>query len=137
MLRGAIASVLRQSHRRFTLIVSDNASEDDTEEVVASFDDPRIVYSRTDRLVPRPENYNRLVELAETDYVVLLADDDELEPDHLAVTLPAIERWPTVGVAHTGRVIVDADDQVLSPHDNPFKSDEPLIFESGRSSWSG
>jgi glycosyltransferase involved in cell wall biosynthesis len=131
MLRRSIESVLEQSHRRFTMIVSDNASEDDTAEVVAFFDDPRIVYRRPDRLVPRPENYNRLVGMAETEYVVLLADDDELHPDHLAVTLEAIERWPTVGVAHTGRLIVDANDEVLSPHDNPFKSQEPFIFESG------
>jgi glycosyltransferase involved in cell wall biosynthesis len=131
MLRRTIASVLEQSHRRLTLIVSDNASEDDTAEVVASFDDPRIVYSRPDRLVPRPANYNRLVELAETEYVLLLADDDELHPDHLAVTLGAVERWPTVGVAHTGFVIVGPDGQVLAPHINPFKSREPGIFETG------
>jgi glycosyltransferase involved in cell wall biosynthesis len=131
MLRKSIASVLDQSHHRFTLIVSDNASDDDTEQVVASFDDPRIVYSRPDRLVPRPDNYNRLVELAETDYVLLLADDDELHRDHLALTLRAIERWPTVGVAHTGRVIVGANDEILSPHEDPFRSHEPLIFETG------
>ena len=34
----------RRAIRNFTLIVSDNASDDDTAEVVRSFDDPRVVY---------------------------------------------------------------------------------------------
>ena len=37
LLGKAIASVLRQSYRDFTLVVSDNASDDDTASVVASF----------------------------------------------------------------------------------------------------
>ena len=44
LLERSIASVLRQTYRHFSLVVSDNASDDDTAAVVASFRDPRLVY---------------------------------------------------------------------------------------------
>ena len=108
LLARSIASVLGQSYRHFTLVVSDNASDDDTASVVASFRDPRLVYRPLERNIGRAANFNRLIELAETEFVVLLGDDDELHPDHLSLTVDALKRWPTVGVAHTGCVIVDA-----------------------------
>ena len=49
LLREAIESVLAQTFTDFRLIVSDNASDDDTPEVVRSFDDERIDYLRTER----------------------------------------------------------------------------------------
>src|SRR5512141_366889 len=99
LLIRAIASVLGQSYRHFTLVVSDNASDDDTASVVASFRDPRLVYRPLDHNIGRAANTNRLIELAETEFVVLLGDDDELHPDHLSMTVPALKRRATVGVA--------------------------------------
>ena len=42
MLREAIESVLAQTYPDFRVVVSDNASEDDTPDVVRSFGDERI-----------------------------------------------------------------------------------------------
>jgi glycosyltransferase involved in cell wall biosynthesis len=131
LLRKAIASVLRQSYRHFTLVVSDNASTDDTADVVCSFRDPRVVYRPLERNIGRPGNTNRLIELAETEFVVLLGDDDELLPDHLALTVEALKRWPTVGVAHTGCVIVDTLGNTLDPHARLINTKHATAFESG------
>ena len=131
LLGRAIASVLGQSYRHFTLVVSDNASDDDTASVVASFRDPRLVYRPLDRNIGRAANANRLIELAEAEFVVLLGDDDELHPDHLSMTVPALKRWPTVGVAHTGCVIVDLLGNTLDPHARFIHTKDPIVFESG------
>ena len=50
LLPEAIKSVLTQTYDDFKLVVSDNASDDSTPQVVASFDDPRLEYVR------QPEN---------------------------------------------------------------------------------
>ena len=89
-LRETIESVLAQSFTNFRLIVSDNASEDDTPDVVRSFSDARIDYVRSERNVGAIENFNRLIELADTEFFVLLPDDDVLYPGHLAA---AVECW--------------------------------------------
>ena len=85
LLKRSIASVLRQSYRGFKLIVSDNASDDDTASVVASFRDPRLVYRPLERNIGRAANFNRLIDLAETEFVVLMGDDDQLHPEHLSL----------------------------------------------------
>ena len=132
LLRRTIESVLAQTYPSFTLVVSDNGSDDDTAEVVASYEDPRLVYRPRDPPVERAENYNGLVESAETDFVVLVADDDELLPDHLALSVEALERWPSAGVAHTGYLMIDGDGNTLAQHVSPFRTAELLVFESGR-----
>ena len=132
LLRRTIESVLAQTYPSFTLVVSDNGSDDDTAEVVASYEDPRLVYRPRDPPVERAENYNGLVESAETDFVVLVADDDELLPDHLALSVEALERWPSAGVAHTGYLMIDGDGNTLAQHVSPFRTGELLVFESGR-----
>ena len=45
----AISSVLAQTYKNFEFIISDDGSTDNAEEVVKSFNDPRIRYIRTSR----------------------------------------------------------------------------------------
>jgi glycosyltransferase involved in cell wall biosynthesis len=132
LLAKTIASVLAQSYRDFTLVVSDNASDDDTADVVASFRDPRLDYRPLKRNIGRAGNFNRLIDLVETDFVVLLGDDDALHPDHLAVTVDALKGRPNVGMVHTGCVIVDTAGDTLVPHARPVSTKAPIMFESGR-----
>ena len=87
--------------------MSDNASDDDTASVVASFRDPRLVYRPLERNIGRAANFNRLIDLAETEFVVLMGDDDQLHPEHLSRTVEALKRCPTAGLVHTGCTIVD------------------------------
>jgi glycosyltransferase involved in cell wall biosynthesis len=76
LLRLAIQSVLDQDFKDWEIVVSDNASEDDTKAVVEAFGDSRIKYVRTDTLVPVTENWNRALERGSGEYVIMLGDDD-------------------------------------------------------------
>ena len=114
-LRAAIESVLSQTYDRFLVLVSDNASEDDTRDVMQLFDDPRVVYLPLAENIGRSANEERLMSLLETEYAVFLGDDDALPPTHLESTLGAIRERPTVGVVHTSCILVDGEDRVLDP----------------------
>ena len=128
MLHRSIASVLGQTYRDFILLISDNASDDDTAGVVGSIRDPRIVYRPLQQNIGRFANFNRLVELAETEFIVLLSDDDQLHPDHLSLTLDALRHRPTVGMAHTGYVTAHTLGDPLIP---PAPADHSIAFEPG------
>lgn len=78
LVARAIETVRRQDHADWEVVVSDNASEDDTESVVRRFADPRVRYHRTASYVPVTENWNRALELSDGEYVVMLGDDDGL-----------------------------------------------------------
>jgi glycosyltransferase involved in cell wall biosynthesis len=112
-LRESMESVLAQTFADFRLIVSDNASEDDTPDVVRSFDDDRIRYLRSSRNVGPIGNLNRLIASTETDFLVLLPDDDVLFPGHLAAAVDVLERFENVGLVHSAFRFIDAQSRVV------------------------
>jgi glycosyltransferase involved in cell wall biosynthesis len=75
-LKNAVASVLLQDYQDFEVIISDNSSAEDLKGFVASLNDARIRYSRTEKFISVTENWNRTVEQITGDYVVMLGDDD-------------------------------------------------------------
>src|SRR5262249_7773407 len=128
MLHETVASVLAQSLADFRLIVSDNASHDDTSDVVRSFDDGRIDYVRSQRNIGPIANFNRLIELADTEFLVLLPDDDVLRPDYLKAAVELLERRETVGLVHCAFDLIDASSQVLR-RVSPVASRSPTTIE--------
>jgi glycosyltransferase involved in cell wall biosynthesis len=60
-LRAALESALGQTYPKLRVVVSDNASTDDTAQVVSSFADARLAYHRSDVDVGMFGNLNRAV----------------------------------------------------------------------------
>ena len=131
LLRESLTSVLSQSYRDFRLLVCDNASEDDTEETVASFADARIDYVRSDENIGMVANFNRVIGLTETEFLVLLPDDDLLYPDHLRRTVATLLRHPEVGVVHTAFDLIDGSSRVVEHDRTLVKVDGAMSVESG------
>src|SRR4051794_29936209 len=98
MLRGAIESVLAQTYPDFRVLVSDNASDDDTPDVVRSFGDDRIHYVRAEQNIGAAGNFRRVLELADTEFLVILPDDDVLYPGHLRAAVEVLDRFENVGL---------------------------------------
>lgn len=80
LLPWAIQSVLGQTYRDFSLIISDGGSTDDTPEVVGQFNDARIHYIRSKSRLSINENYLQGVQHADSPFVTFIADDDALVP---------------------------------------------------------
>lgn len=80
LLPFAIESVLRQSFGDFEIVISDGASTDNTEEVVAGFKDERIRYFNTGEKVPVGDNYQNGLDRAAGEYITFLSDDDAYTP---------------------------------------------------------
>lgn len=113
MLAQAIESVLAQTFTGFRIVISDNASTDTTADLVRSFDDRRIEYVRSERNVGAVANLNRLIGLADTEFLVLLPDDDLLYPGHLSACVELLQRSGTVGLTHTAFDVIDAQSRVF------------------------
>jgi len=76
-IKGAINSVLMQEFEDYELIISDNASNDDTENIVKSFTDRRISYIRNLENIGYTRNvYNLIHHLANGEYIIILCADD-------------------------------------------------------------
>ena len=96
-LRESIRSVLDSSFTGFTLTVVDNCSTDETEEVVKSFDDPRLRYVKHDRNIGGINNINSAIKMSTGDYIVLFHDDDLMKPDMLSAEYEFLEKFPEAG----------------------------------------
>ncbi len=93
VLRYALHSALDQRYPRYEVIVAGDACTDDSEQVVASFGDPRV------RWINLPENSGSqsgpngaAVEIANGDLIAYLGHDDLWRRDHLAILVAEIER---------------------------------------------
>jgi glycosyltransferase involved in cell wall biosynthesis len=76
LVRQAISMALSQTNANIEVIVSDNASTDDTPDVVGSFSDPRLRYVRTETNIGPVGNFLHLLDLANGEYMSWLQDDD-------------------------------------------------------------
>lgn len=72
----AIQSILNQTFGDFELIVSDNSSTDNTEQIVKSFSDERIRYVKTEKILPMYDSWEFALGFAEGEYITFLGDDD-------------------------------------------------------------
>jgi glycosyltransferase involved in cell wall biosynthesis len=77
-LKHAIETCVNQDYHNLEILVSDNASEDDTKEIVHSFNDSRIRYVNPRRRVSMVENFEFAFSHVQDGYVVSIGDDDGL-----------------------------------------------------------
>ena len=96
----SIQSVLSQDCQDYELVICDNASTDETGEICRRFEDPRIRYIRFDEFVGQAANWNRCLELAQGEYVVLLHSDDLLQPAFLRRASEILDNHAEVGLVH-------------------------------------
>jgi glycosyltransferase involved in cell wall biosynthesis len=103
----AIESVLQQTFRDLELVVVDDASTDETPEVLERFADDRLVVIRNDEQRGLAASLNRGLERAGGQYVARLDADDVASPDRLERQLARIRADPRVAIV--GSAITDLD----------------------------
>ncbi len=104
-LKKAAESVLAQDHPDIELIISDNASTDDTKVICNELaaGDSRVRYLRNDHNLGPTENFNLVRTAATGDYFMWLGDDDQIDQSYVRRCLEMLHRFPGTALA-TGRV---------------------------------
>lgn len=80
-LLHTLRTVTKQNYKNLEIIISDNASLDNTKEIVMSYTDERIKYNNTRIRLGMSENWEYGLSLVTGDYVMFLGDDDGLLPE--------------------------------------------------------
>lgn len=79
----SIQSVLNQTYQNWELLIVDDCSTDATDEVVASFKDPRIKYFKNEFNSGAALTRNRAIREAQGEWIAFLDSDDLWNPDKL------------------------------------------------------
>jgi glycosyltransferase involved in cell wall biosynthesis len=137
-LRKALESVLAQRDSAWGANVTDDSPDPATGAEVAalirSLGDGRIGYHRNPRSLGISGNWNRCLDLAETDLATVLHADDELFPDYCGSMRAAAERHPAaVGFYCQAEIVGPDSKRVFSLPDlvkgfiNPSTRKEVLL----------
>jgi glycosyltransferase involved in cell wall biosynthesis len=102
-LGDAIRSVLGQTYEQFELIVVNDASPDDTDEVLRQFDDPRLHYIKLPKNGGAVASRNTAVLAARGELIAFLDQDDYYTPDKLAAHVAFMQAFPTYGASYNAR----------------------------------
>lgn len=127
-LKHAIESVLNQTFKGYELYVLDNCSEDNTSEVVGSYDDERLHYIRHETNIGGRENIIYAIEHCQTKYFVIFHDDDVMSPIFLEKEYEVLQsKSDIMAVAcNAMRINAKGDEQVPV-----FDEREEIIFSEG------
>lgn len=112
-LKGCLDSVFAQTYEDFEIVLVDNASTDETSEIVRTYKDPRLRYLRNAYTISSVDNHNKAFSLARGEYIALLAADDEFLSDRLLRGVEALDCYPRVGLVYSAVVIIDAEGKAL------------------------
>jgi glycosyltransferase involved in cell wall biosynthesis len=108
----AIDSALGQEFDDFEVVVVDNASTDGTRELCEKYTDPRFRYEY-EGSPGQSIAWNRCVETARGDYVILLHADDELLPGFLRRAVAVFDSDPEVGLVSCAVTHIDESGNTL------------------------
>lgn len=106
-LTYSINSVLQQTYDDFELIVCDDGSTDNTEEIVKQFNDSRIKYLRHQKNIGRSKNMRSGFEKSQGDYFLKFDDDDAITSEFLAKTVAILDNNKTIDFVCTNHWIID------------------------------
>ena len=120
-LREAVESVLGQTYANLELVLSDNASTDDTEAICREYAarDPRVRYHRAEWNRGAVWNFNAAFALARGEYFMWQAADDARHPECVARCMAALRARPDAVLCCAGVTPMHEDGREMAPADCP------------------
>ncbi len=111
LLERAIRSVLAQTYRDFEIIVVDDASTDNTQEMLKEklkqeIDTDILRYIKNEINMERSRSRNKGMEVAKGKYIALLDDDDIWLPEHLEFSIDFLQTNEDVGCIFTNFFLI-------------------------------
>ncbi len=119
-LEQALDSILNQTYRDFELIISDNASNDKTQQICREYArmDNRVKYYRNKVNLGAPANYNRVFRLSSSEYFKWISHDDIHAPDYLQKCIQILDNNPAIVLCHSKTGRIDENGKLVGNYDN-------------------
>jgi hypothetical protein len=98
------------------LIIVNDASPENIENIVTTFSDKRIKYYKNDKNIGAEhvvDNWNKCLSYAQGEFILLIGDDDMLTPNCLQEYSALINKYLDFNVFHCRSIIIDENDNAL------------------------
>jgi glycosyltransferase involved in cell wall biosynthesis len=110
-IRGALDSLLAQSHDDFDILISDNASSDSTGDICKEYAarDSRIRYVRQEENIGALENFRFVLQESCGRYFMWAAHDDRWKPNYIESLVNILESDPDCGLSFSNYIEMNLD----------------------------
>lgn len=119
-LRVAIDSILNQTYKDFELIIINDGSTDNTEEIILSYDDPRIVYIKNEQNLKLIKTLNKGIDAAKGEFISRMDSDDKALPNMFERELQEFESHPDAGIVNTMTFHMNEEGSGIRPNRQYF-----------------
>ncbi len=120
-LRDAIISILNQSFSDFEFLIIDDASTDNSVEIIHTFNDPRIRLLRNERNLGISATLNRGIEEARHDLIARMDADDMSHRMRLEKQMSYMEKNPACGLLSTWTNVISAAGNFVTIEKHPHE----------------
>lgn len=132
-IEECIQSVLNQTFQDFEIIITDDASIDQTVELIEQFKDSRIKLFRHLKNKGASIAANNCITHAQGKYIAMLSSDDAWYPEKLEIQVEYLEQHPEIGAVFGKVDWVDETGQIITnknfPYTNLFEVSNRSRFE--------
>ena len=129
-LREAIDSILAQTFTDFELIILNDCSPDNAEEVLDGYDDPRIVRYLGEKNSGLANVLNIGMQMAKGKYIARMDSDDISMPKRLETQVNYLESHPDIDLCSCGMKMFGARNDTWIRESNPEKVKITALFYS-------
>ena len=128
-----IESILNQTYKNFEIIISDDNSKDNSENIIKSYKDQRINFYKNNTNIGPALNSNKFIELSNCDYILILPSDDILLKNALEIYLKEIENNNNADVLFCWCQTIDENDNEIDSYNmtiaNQIRDKNKLLNE--------
>ncbi len=129
-LREALDSILSQSFGDYELIVLNDCSPDNADEILDTYTDSRIVRYKGEKNVGLSNILNVGIGMAQGKYIARMDSDDLSYPDRLRIQVDYLESHPDIDLVSVGMLLFGAKEEVWVREQNPEKVKINALFHS-------
>ena len=115
-LRQAINSILYQTYKDFELIIINDASTNNAEEVILTYKDSRIKYYKNKKNLKVIKTLNKGLKLATGEYIARMDADDISFKTRFEKQVELLDSNPEIGLVSAGCYLMPARSLVMPPY---------------------
>ena len=120
-----LRSIKAQTYTDFKVLISDDCSPEDLRSICEPYlSDPRFTFRRNEQNMGSKSlvsHWNLLVDMCDTEYLIMASDDDVYEPQFLAEIDALTQKYPQVNMFRSSVEMIDANGET---QEKDFQSEE-------------
>lgn len=113
-IQRTIASVLGSTYENIEILITDDCSTDKTSEIISQFKDKRIRFSRNEKRLGVPGNWNQAITKSQGELICFLNHDDLISPFWIEYAERILRKNPGVDWVVSAFHIVDSENAPLA-----------------------